>query len=136
LTDLTIKQKEVEAVVQLKDQKLKDLENGGLPEGFDIPFRRRILELETLVDEQSKRIDSILNDKNNLERQLLGKMKEKDKLIESYEARLVELQKAFHDKVFAVDEFKHMDDMLALKKELEICQRELADVRNKYVFLK
>ena len=120
--------------MQVKNQKLEDLENGGLPEGFDIPFRRRILELETLVDEQAKRIDSIINDKNSLERQLLRKMKEKDQLIESYEARLFELQKAFHDKVFAVEEFKHMDDMLSLKRELEISQKELADIKNKCGF--
>jgi hypothetical protein len=129
-----------EHVVRIKDleDKLAKTISGsdeqatnGIP-ARDIKLRRQILELERLTDEQSVRIEMILQEKGNLEKQWFTRIQEKDDLIDSYEAKIVELQTAFKDKIFAVDEFKNLDEVLRLKEDLEKAQGELVSLRNRY----
>lgn len=130
-----------ENVVRIKDleDKLANVASNQEPSGIparEAKFRRQILELERLVDEQSVRHEMVCHEKSNLERQWLARSQEKDALIDSYEAKIVELQTAFKDKIFAVDEFKNLDEVLRLKGELEKSQADVMSLENRYVWLR
>ena len=127
--------KVLELQEQLKNAlNLASQSNNSLQESHsmaDVTQKRRIIELEALIDQQGSRIDAILQDKSNLETQLLSKIQEKDTLIESYESRIVELQTAFQDKIFLVDESKHMDFVHNLELELEKSRRQVLHLENR-----
>ncbi|KAJ1332349.1 hypothetical protein BSLG_008653 [Batrachochytrium salamandrivorans] len=71
----------------------------------ELVLSRRILDLQSLVDEQSKRIDQLF--------------------------KIVEQQQDFHKRIFAVDEHERMDEIHAMRLELESTRSELAGARNK-----
>lgn len=98
----------------------------------EVQLRGQVLELEKLVDEQSVRIEMALQEKTTLEKQWLIRSQDKDSMIDSYEAKIVELQTAFKDKIFAVEEFKNLDEVLRLKGELEKTQLEVMSLQNRY----
>ncbi|KAK5672786.1 hypothetical protein QVD99_000281 [Batrachochytrium dendrobatidis] len=97
----------------------------------EIALSKRILDLQSLVDEQSKRIDQLCRERQRFESETTALIQGKDELIESYRIKIVEQQKEFHHKVFAVDDHARMDEIHAMRLELESTRSELASVRNK-----
>nr|KAJ3418108.1 hypothetical protein HK105_000338 [Polyrhizophydium stewartii] len=97
----------------------------------EIALRRRVHDLDVLVDDQAKRISQLVKERQQMEADAASRLREKDVLIESYEAKIVEMQQDFHHKVFAVDEHARMDEIHAMRLELESARAELAGVKNK-----
>ncbi|KAJ1341692.1 hypothetical protein BSLG_003714 [Batrachochytrium salamandrivorans] len=97
----------------------------------ELVLSRRILDLQSLVDEQSKRIDQLCKERQHLETEAALLVREKDDLIESYQVKIVEQQQDFHKRIFAVDEHERMDEIHAMRLELESTRSELAGARNK-----
>lgn len=105
------------------------------PTPSDIVSRQRVLELESLVDEQTIRIQALVDAKAESKHELSVRMQEKDTLIESYEARILELQTAFQDKVFAVNETKNLDEVHRLQRESELAKREIMELKTRQALL-
>ena len=93
--------------------------------------RKRVLELESLLDEQSNNYMIILKEKSELKEQMIKLTREREKLIDSYENQVDEMEKALKDKIFAVEEAKHLDELNNLKLNREADQREIQDLKTK-----
>jgi hypothetical protein len=113
---------------------LKNGSGNALDSKTQLALHNRISELEQLLEIQSSRVETILKDKAVLEEQLLARVQEKDNLIQTYESKIMDLQSALQDKIFAVDEMKNVDKVQQLQLELSKCTTEMLDLRNRYCF--
>jgi chromosome segregation ATPase len=114
---------ELEIELEAKENQLKQASESNV--------RKRVLELELLLDEQSNIYMALLKEKSDLKEQLIKITREREKLIDSYEAQVEGMEKALRDKIFAVEETKHLDEINDLKLKREADQREILDLKTK-----
>ncbi|KAJ3130455.1 hypothetical protein HK098_000020 [Nowakowskiella sp. JEL0407] len=114
----------MEQIVQIRVDTLKQRET---------LLQKRIVEFERLVEEQNMWISSLKKEKIELDAQLRNMTAEKDLLIENYEKKILELQKQYHDDVFSVEEQKNLNEIRALKIEVEDKEREIVKLQNQLV---
>ena len=97
----------------------------------EIALRRRIVELSRFIDEQGVRITELVTERQQTELEFAKKLEEKDALVASYQAKLVEIQQKIHDGLFSVEDQARLDEQHKLRMEVEGSRAELADLRNK-----
>jgi hypothetical protein len=122
--ELNAKINQLEIALEEKDTHLKQLSESNV--------RKRVLELELLLDEQSNIYMALLKEKSDLKEQMIKITRERGKLIDSYEAQVDGMEKALRDKIFAVEETKHLDELNDLKLKREADQREILDLKTRY----
>ncbi|KAJ3032665.1 hypothetical protein HDV00_007280 [Rhizophlyctis rosea] len=94
-------------------------------------LRRRILELEGMVEMLTKRIDESRKEKDALESSLRAKLKDRDAVIESYETKITKLQQEVLDKVFAAEEARAVEEARKWKVESEKWRRECEELKRR-----
>ena len=122
--ELNTKINQLEKALEEKDTHLKQLSESNV--------RKRVMELELLLDEQSNIYMALLKEKSVLKEQMIKITREREKLIDSYEAQVDGMEKALRDKIFAVEETKHLDELNDLKLKREADQREILDLKTRY----
>ncbi|KAJ3278778.1 hypothetical protein HK104_002034 [Borealophlyctis nickersoniae] len=103
----------------------------GALRGREAALRRRVAELQGVVEEQERRLDAERKERGNLQRSWRAKLEEKDALIAGYEDKVARLQRDVMDKVFAVEEGKALDQASRWKAEAERARVEISDLRTK-----
>ena len=94
-------------------------------------LRSRISELETVIESQLSTIEKLRSDRASAEREASVRLQVKDALVQSYEKKISELQKEFHDKVFGAEEQKWMEQVHTLRMEVEALRGQNLDLKNK-----
>eukprot|EP00842_Homolaphlyctis_polyrhiza_P002725 jgi/Hompol1/3453/HPOL_001585-RA len=102
-----------------------------VPRSQEISLRRRLVELDRLVEDQARRIEEHIKERQQAEASHLAMCAEKDALIDSYKAKIIEMQQDFQHKIFAVDDHARMDQIHRMRLDLEACRAELADAKSK-----
>lgn len=97
----------------------------------DTRMRRRIVELEALVDQQALRIEQLIMDKTNLQKDLSFQLKEKDEIILSYESKLVIMQRDVRDKIFLTSESDRIHELHHVQRELDATKIEVELLKQK-----
>ncbi|KAI9197126.1 uncharacterized protein BJ171DRAFT_240376 [Polychytrium aggregatum] len=98
-----------------------------------IQQQSKLLEYERLMSEYEETLTKVQKTKNSVEAELLQNALEKDRLVSSYEAKIVQMQQMWHDKVFAVEETKWVEEVGKLRTELEQLRMTNLNLKNKYV---
>ena len=98
--------------------------------------RKRILELEICLDEQSNKYMELLKEKSDLKEQMIKLTRDRERLIDSYEHQVDEMEKALKDKIFAEEDSRHLDEINSLKLRYENDQREILDLKMRQVIYK
>ncbi|KAJ3025532.1 hypothetical protein HK097_006664, partial [Rhizophlyctis rosea] len=94
-------------------------------------LRRRILELEGLVETQTKRMDALRREREDLESTSRVKLEERDQIISSYDSKIAKLQHEVLNKVFAAEEQRALEEAAKWKLEVDRLRREMADLKGK-----
>ncbi|KAJ3117246.1 hypothetical protein HDU96_007397 [Phlyctochytrium bullatum] len=79
----------------------------------------RVAELEAVIDSQASTLEALRQERAMAEKDLAKRLKERDTLVASYENRIAELRNEFHDKVFSTEEQRWMEELRALRVQVE-----------------
>ncbi|KAI9352881.1 hypothetical protein BDR26DRAFT_850004 [Obelidium mucronatum] len=94
-------------------------------------LRTRVVELENLVDSQATTMESMRADRAAAEREAQLRTQMKDALVQSYETKISNMRKEFHDRVFGGEEQKLLAEIHRLRMEVESLRGENSDFKNR-----
>ncbi|KAJ3389861.1 hypothetical protein HDU84_008231 [Entophlyctis sp. JEL0112] len=94
-------------------------------------LRTRIIELENLLDSQATTMEQMRSDRAAAERESQTRSQMKDALVASYEAKIANLRKEFHEQVFGGEEQKLLSEVHRMRMEIEGLRGQNADLANK-----
>ncbi|KAJ3417080.1 hypothetical protein HDV05_006939 [Chytridiales sp. JEL 0842] len=94
-------------------------------------WRQRVQELEIIVDSQAASLEQLRTERALLEQSYVSRLAAKDDLVRSYEEKIENVRKEFHDRIFGMEEQKLLEEIHRLKLEVEELRGMNADLKNR-----